>query len=88
MLAKQLFDEMSQFNPCEELKKYQGPLFMVHGDKDSKVAYQDAVDCFNSLPNKQKKLQTLKGSEHGFHDEPFESQVVEIIINFFNEHIK
>jgi alpha/beta superfamily hydrolase len=87
-VGKQLFEEMGCFNPCVDLRNYYGSLFMVHGDKDTKVDCQDAVDCFKSLPNKQKELEVLKGSEHGFHDEPFETDVVEMIVDFFSKSMK
>lgn len=80
------FEEMKQYNPCRELKKYQGPIFMAYGRKDSKVAYQDAVDCFNILPNKNRRLESLD-SEHGFHDEPYQSQVAKMICEFFKEEL-
>lgn len=84
-VGRQLFDEMKVFDPCEDLRKYEGPLFMVHGDQDTKVDCQDAVNCFKSLPNKKKELKVLKGSEHGFHCEPFETDVVEMIVDFFSK---
>ncbi|MFC1790295.1 alpha/beta hydrolase [Patescibacteria group bacterium] len=82
-VGRRLFEEMKQYSPCEELKKYLDPLLIVHGDKDSKVAYQDVVDCFNRLTSSQKNLATIRGSEHGFHEEPYESQVANMIVEFF-----
>lgn len=86
-VGRQLFEEMSDYNPCRELDKYRGPIFMVHGDKDSKVDCGDAVDCFEGLSAEDKELKVLKGSEHGFHDEPFETQVVDMIVNFFRNKL-
>lgn len=83
--GRALFDEMTDYNPCEKLKSYKRPLLVVHGNRDSKVAYRDVEDCFNSLPNKQKELKILEGSEHGFHSEPHETQVVEMIVSFFKK---
>jgi len=82
-VGRQLFEEMQDYQPCEELKNFSNPLLIVHGDKDSKVSYQDVVDCFGTLPNEDKKLEIIKGSEHGFHEEPYETQVVGMIIDFF-----
>lgn len=84
-MGKKLFDEMKDYRPCESLQKYFNRLMVVHGDKDSKIAYQDVIDCYKALPNKNKKLEIIKGSEHGFHSEPYETQVVEMIVDFFNE---
>lgn len=87
-VGRQLFDEMKFFYPCKDLRNYKGPLFMVHGDQDTKVDCQDAVNCFKSLPNKQKELKVLKGAEHGFRHEPFETNVVEMIVDFFSKSLE
>ena len=82
-LGRQLFEEMKNYNPCDELDKFKYPLFIVHGNEDSKISYCDVITCFNSLSNKDKELKIINGSEHGFHNEPFETQVVDMIVNFF-----
>lgn len=82
-VGRKLFEEMKNYFPCKLLQKYQKPLLIVHGDKDTKVACQDVVDCFEKLSSPNKKLKILKGSEHGFHEEPFETQVVDMIVDFF-----
>ena len=82
-MGKKLFDEMKLYNPCEALRKYNGKLLVIHGDKDKKVAYQDVVECYEKLNNPNKRLEIIKGSEHGFHEEPYEIRVVEKIVDFF-----
>ena len=84
-VGRKLFEEMSSYHPSEALKTYMNPLFIVHGDKDNKVAFQDTFACFQNLPNKQKYFEKIEGSEHGFHEEPFETQVTKIIVNFFTK---
>lgn len=84
-VGKALFEEMKLYNPCEELKKYNSPLMIVHGDQDTKIAHQDVVECFDKLPNLQKNLKIIKGASHGFHGEPFETEVVEMIVKFLSQ---
>ena len=84
-VGKKLFDEMRLYNSCKSLQKYSGKILTVHGDKDSKVAYQDIVECYQNLSNPNKKLEIVKGSEHGFHGEPYETEVVKMLVNFFKE---
>lgn len=84
-VGKVFFEKMKLYNPCVRLKKYNSPLMIVHGDQDTKIAYQDVIECFENLPNPKKQLKILKGAEHGFHSEPYESQVVEIIVSFFSQ---
>ncbi len=78
-----LFDEMKQFFPSQNLLNYQNPLLIIHGDHDTKISYQTAKVVFRTLTNPHKHFETIKGSDHGFHDEPFETQVTDIISNFF-----
>ncbi|KKU91954.1 MAG: hypothetical protein UY21_C0008G0013 [Microgenomates group bacterium GW2011_GWA1_48_10] len=83
--GRKLFEEASIYHPCETLKSYTNPLLIVHGDQDSKVAFQDVLDCFQDLPSTNKRFEKIEDSEHGFHDEPFETQVTEMIVKFFTE---
>ena len=87
-MGKKLFDEMKFYNPCEALSKYNGRLLIIHGDKDTKVSLRDVVECYERLTNPSRRLVIVKGSEHGFHKEPFETQVVENIINFFSTKLE
>ncbi|HJZ23611.1 hypothetical protein A3H80_02800 [Candidatus Roizmanbacteria bacterium RIFCSPLOWO2_02_FULL_37_19] len=84
-LGKTLFEEMEKYAPCEALKKYSNPLLVMHGTGDTKVPYQDAYDCYEVLPNKHKKFVPIHGSEHGFHEEPHESMVTKLVVDFFKE---
>jgi pimeloyl-ACP methyl ester carboxylesterase len=84
-VGRKLFDEMAQYSPCQDLEKYSRPLLIAHGDRDSKVSYRDVVNCFNHLTNPHKQLQIIKGSEYGFHSQPYQSQVVKLIVKFFSQ---
>lgn len=86
-IGRKLFDEMKHYFPYKELNKYHGPLFIAHGDKDSKVDYFDTLNIFNDLSSPDKKFINIQGSEHGFHEEPYESQAIDLIINFFKDNL-
>lgn len=81
--GSKLFEEMSQYFPYRNLNYYLNPLLIVHGDQDTKVSIDDVKNCFKELKNKNKKLIIIHGSEHGFHQEPFETEVSQLIISFF-----
>lgn len=85
--GKKLFNEMKLYSPCKSLQKYTGKLLIVQGDRDSLVDHQDVITCYEGLFNPHKRLEIIKGSEHGFHEEPYETQVVEVLVNFFKEAI-
>ncbi len=82
-IGEKLFKEMEQFFPAEELRKYKNKLFMVHGDKDGKIDYRNTVEAFNRLPNRLKAMRIIKNADHGFHKEPYETDVVKLLTNFF-----
>lgn len=84
-LGRKLFEEMSEYHPCNVLKNFTKPLLIIHGDLDSKVSFQDTYECFQSLPTSQKRFEKIVGSEHGFHTEPFETQVTNMVVEFFSE---
>ena len=51
----------------------------------TKIAYQDVVECFDKLPNSRKNLKIIRGASHGLHGEPFETQVVDVLVTFFED---
>ena len=83
-LGKRLFDELQRFTPYKELEKYKNDLLIIHGDKDERVAHQPVVAMFEKLTNPNKKFSLVLGANHGFHEEPFTSQVAEQIVTFFS----
>lgn len=84
-MGKPMADEMRRYYPYQELEKYNCPLLIVHGNQDEKVDIKHVRDCFNKLSNNQKEFIVIKGSKHGFHEEPYETQVVEILVEFFRD---
>lgn len=84
-IGVKLFEEMKNFFPYKELGKYKRPLLVVHGTKDSKVSFQDARKVFTTLSNPYKQFEAIKKSEHGFHEEPYETAVTDLIAIFFKE---
>lgn len=82
-----LFEEMQQYFPDRKLAMYDKPLLMVHGTRDSKVAYGDAWEVYQQLDNPRKRFETIDGSEHGFHEEPYENMVTHMIAAFFETQL-
>lgn len=83
-LGKKLFEQLQQFAPYKELEKYTGDLLIIHGDSDKRIAHQGVVEIFEKLTNPQKKFSLVIGADHGFHEEPFTSQVAEQVVSFFS----
>lgn len=85
-IGKPLIDELQKYFPNQELEKYQGLLLIVHGDKDEKINIKRVKKCFEQLANHKKEFIVIKGSRHGFHTEPHETKVINIMIDFFQEN--
>lgn len=77
------FKEMKHYRPQKALKKYVGPLRIIHGTKDKYVDYQAMVDYIKSLSNSEKEFISVLGAPHGFDQEPYKSQAVSLIAEFF-----
>ncbi|MBI2327198.1 alpha/beta fold hydrolase [Candidatus Curtissbacteria bacterium] len=84
-MGKPLIDEMRSYYPYQELENYMGPLLAVHGSRDEKVDIRHVQHRFDELSNASKEFRVIKGSKHGFHDEPYESEVVDMIARFFSQ---
>lgn len=79
--GKKLYQEMKIFKPYMEIRKINIPTLIIHGDKDTKVPYQDSFELSKKLLNG--KLITIKSAEHGFH-ENWESKIaINETIHFF-----
>jgi pimeloyl-ACP methyl ester carboxylesterase len=84
-IGRKLFDEMSKLKPWKKLEKLSMPILFIHGDRDSKVPYSDSAKYAKML---NARLETIKGGEHGFHDDKRHSdQADKITINFFLENL-
>lgn len=66
IVGKALFEEMAQFSPHKEIANLSLPVFIIHGDKDTKVPYEDSMSAAQQSSNIS--LLTIRGAEHGFHD--------------------
>ena len=86
-IGMKLVEEMSIYRPDQSLAKYLGPILVAHGTEDSKVACKDIENKVEEISMDNLGLRVLEGSEHGFADEPYESQVVEMIIKFFGDNL-
>lgn len=86
--GKLLFDEMKEYVPIEALQKYERPLLFIHGDQDTKVNHEDTYNAFIRLESSNKELEIIKGGDHGFKEEPFTTEVAELITDFFVTRLK
>jgi uncharacterized protein len=84
-VGKKFYKELTTYKPYKELTKYNSPILVIHGDKDTKVSCHATVETVKSLSNRKIRFEIIKGSEHGFHKEPYETQVVDLIVGFYGK---
>jgi len=85
-VGEALFAELRQLEPWKGIKNLEIPILFIHGDKDSYVPYGDSVKYSKLFKNA--KLETIKGGEHGFHDNKKDSDKADKkTIQFFLKHI-
>ncbi|MDD5192748.1 MAG: alpha/beta hydrolase [Candidatus Nanoarchaeia archaeon] len=82
-VGKEFMSEIKNLKPWKELKKLNIPILFVHGDKDAHIPYGDSVKYSKMF---KKGLATIKGAEHGFHDNKEDAEEANnATINFFYE---
>ncbi len=86
-IGAELFKEMEDYQPCQKLNSYAGPLLIVHGDQDKYVALEGVKECFQSLNNPQKQMKVIEGAGHGLHEEPFQTQGAKLVTDFFKKQL-
>jgi pimeloyl-ACP methyl ester carboxylesterase len=84
-LGKPLFDEMKKLHPWKGLQKLKVPILFVHGDNDTYVPYEDSVKYSKLL---KAELKTIRGAEHGFHDnKKVAEEADKVTIEFFLKNL-
>lgn len=85
--GKLLFDEMARMFPYKEIKKLKLPILIIHGDKDTKVPYEDSREASVGVPNIT--FVTIKNADHGFHDSKSHAQEAnKVTIDFLKDSPK
>ncbi len=81
------FKEMQSFDPSAALARYPGPVLAVHGDRDDMVDLASTRRAFGPVSPPHRDFKVIVGSGHGFHDEPYETQVADLVTEFFKEKL-
>lgn len=84
--GRNLLNEIKILKPWSKLTKIAIPKLFIHGDKDSYIPYSDSVKYAKLLENA--KLVTIRGAEHGFHDNPRHAEKADkVTIDFFSQNM-
>lgn len=87
-IGKKFWRELKTFDVSKYLKKVKCPTLILHGDKDTIVPLKHSEKAIKIVKSKIKKLQIIKGAEHGFYEPLYETQVINFTLKWFNEWLK
>lgn len=69
-VGNEFWKDIKTFDDISCAKMLHHPVFMIHGDHDSKIPIRDAKRVFDAIPSKQKKIKIFVGGDHGIIDVP------------------
>lgn len=85
-VGKKLMNEIRALQPWDELLKVNVPILFIHGDKDSHVPHDDSRKYAAMMQNAN--LVTIKGADHGFHDNPQYAELAgEAAVDFLKKYL-
>jgi pimeloyl-ACP methyl ester carboxylesterase len=87
VMGPKFFADLAALNPAEIFKAYPGPLLAAHGSLDDMVDLAGTREAFQAHPSPAKRFVAVEGAGHGFHAEPFESEVAGLVADFFTREL-
>lgn len=86
-MGKQFWLSVDTFDPFKEAQKIRIPVFMIHGDQDTKVKTADVKKIFSLIPGEIKKLKIFAGGDHGITDvsKKMRNQFLKELISWFKQ---
>ncbi|MBU1327170.1 alpha/beta hydrolase [Patescibacteria group bacterium] len=78
---------IAAFNVITLIQKLTLPVFLVHGDQDTKVSTSEVREVFDKIPSKEKRLKIFAGGDHGIIDVPrsMREEFLKEVVNWFRE---
>jgi len=78
---------IAAFNALVAVGKITNPVFIIHGDKDTKVSTEEVQEVFAAIPSKKKQLKIFKGGDHGITDvpRPMREEFLQLIASWFKQ---
>lgn len=69
-VGKEFWEDVESTDDERNAKQIHVPVFMVHGDQDTKIPVKNAEKVFHALVSKVKRLKIFKGGDHGIINVP------------------
>lgn len=86
-VGKEFWKDVKTFDDIGHARRLRLPVFIIHGDHDSKIPISDAQRVFDAIPSKQKKIKIFVGGDHGITDVPREmrEEFLKDVVEWFKQ---
>jgi len=85
-LKEKFFSDVNNYDICSAVEKINCPLLVIHGDKDNMVPQEDARSIYNKA-KVPKRLEIIKGSNHGFDEPKHLELMIELVMDWFKRYL-
>jgi dipeptidyl aminopeptidase/acylaminoacyl peptidase len=81
--------EAREQSPVEYVEKLQTPFLLIHGEKDQRTPYKEAVAFMKAMDKAGIEYEKLiiEKEEHGFRDPVNRKRKLEVLVSFLNKHL-
>jgi len=80
------YDDLCQYNICEEVEKIHCPLFIIHGNLDEVVPVEHACKLY-SHANESKRIEVIEGANHALDNPGNLERVISLSIEWFKTYL-
>jgi dipeptidyl aminopeptidase/acylaminoacyl peptidase len=76
-------------SPIEHVRKLKTPFLLIHGEKDQRTPYKEAVSFMEAMDKAGIEYEKLiiEKEEHGFSDPVNRKRKLEVLVSFLNKHL-
>lgn len=89
-VGKEFWKDIKTFDDIGHARRLHLPVFIIHGDHDSKIPISDAQRVFDAIPSKQKKIKIFVGGDHGITDVPraMREEYLKEVVEWFKQTLQ
>jgi len=85
-LGRAFVEEVKRLQPLQEIAKYNGPVLIVHGEKDESVDLKNARAYQRAIPG-EKRLHIIPGADHVFSSLAWQEEAIRVTREWFVEKL-
>ena len=88
-IGRSFVRQLSEVDPLEEIKEYQGDLLVIHGGEDEAVPIENAYNYYEetNIDEIRKKLIIIKGADHTYNQVRWEQKVLDSTLKWIKKRV-